>query len=203
MSRELFEDLADGGTEEFSQILSQAYQSFQAVQTITGSGSGAPYGIFTSLTSTSGTRVSVASSSAVASADVEKLYQSLPDKFRQNAIFLCHPTVLTQVRQSDSGAAVSIYHDSDSTGPRLAGIPVLTSLACPAFTGTTANSAYLALVDVQDGFIVAGRAPSILEVADTYDQATGRPNYGKVLISSVRTAQGLIDTGLGRILANY
>ena len=202
MSREIFEDLANGGEAEFSAILAQSYRSFQAAQTITGSGSGAPYGVFTTLQA-AGSHVTVATSGAVVSGDVEKLYQALPDKFRQNAIFLCHPTVLTTVRQSDSAAAISIYHDSDATGPRLAGIPVLTSLSCPPMSATTGNYAYLALVDVADGFEMALRAPSILEVADAFDQATFRPNYGKVLISSVRTAQGLIDPGFGRILTNY
>jgi HK97 family phage major capsid protein len=203
MSRELFEDLPNGGEAEFSAILAQAYQSFQGNQTINGTGSSAPYGIVPSLTAAAGSRATVGASGAVLSADIEAIYQALPDRFRQNAVFLMHTTTLTKGRQSLTAGPLSVYSDSSDAGPRLAGIPVITSNYFPAFSGTTGNTVYAALVDIADGFIVAGRAPSILEVADTFDQATFRPNYGKVLLSSVRTAQGLIDPAFGRALTNY
>jgi HK97 family phage major capsid protein len=203
MSRELFEDLAGGGTEEFAAILQQSYRSFQGNQTINGTGSSAPYGIIPTLVATTGSRVTVAASGSVTSADVEKTYQALPDKFRQNAAWFMHPTTLTKIRQSLTAGPLSVYSDNSDAGPQLVGLPVVTSQYFTAFSGTTGNTVYAALVDVADGFEMALRAPSLLEVTDAYDQSTGRPSYSKFLISSVRTAQGLLSPNFGVALTNY
>ncbi len=103
-----------------------------------------------------------------------------------------NPTTLSQIESSVSnGASLSELRYTGAGVPLLHGRPVIESEYAPAFTGTTASTAQLlVLVDLSDGFLVANRVPTVVELTQTAQLPGSTPTMQKFLISSPRVAFG-------------
>jgi HK97 family phage major capsid protein len=110
--------------------------------------------------------------------DVRAAWKVLPDKLRDNSVWLMHPSMLSQIENAESGGlSLAEFHYSPAGVPLLHGRPVIETQYAPAFTGSTAGSTQLlTLVDVANGFGVANRVPTIVELTQTAQHVAGRPD---------------------------
>jgi HK97 family phage major capsid protein len=136
--------------------------------------------------------------------DVRAAWKALPDKLRASAVWIMHPTTLSQITNLESGGlALAEFRYSPEGVPMLHGRPVIETQYAPAFTGSTASTAQLlTLVDVADGFVVANRVPTIVEITQTAQLTGATPTLQRFLISSPRVAFGLVDPLMGVNVAN-
>jgi HK97 family phage major capsid protein len=205
-SIEIFQDYGDSFFNELQRLLAIEYQGFMANAICNGSGSGQPDGIFTQMaaTTTNPVHVTVSSKGAIDLPSVDATLDALPDRYHDNAVFVCHPTVLAKIRAAESGQSLALYGTSGAGAPLLGGRPVIETMYAPAFTGTTSNSAvYLVAGDFADMFLVATRLPSVVElIPHLFSQSTALPTGQRAVWSQVRVGFGALDPNGFRILGN-
>lgn len=205
-SIEVFQDYGDSFFNELQRLLAIEYQSFMANAICNGSGSGQPDGIFTQMaaTTTNPVHVTVSSKGAIDLPSVDATLDALPDRYHDNAVFVCHPTVLAKIRGAESGQSLALYGTSGAGAPLLGGRPVIETMYAPQFTSTTSNSnMFLICGDFADMFLVATRLPSVVElIPHLFSQSTAFPTGQRAAWSQVRVGFGALDPNGFRILGN-
>jgi HK97 family phage major capsid protein len=150
---------------EMRRLLDQGYIDLVASQTITGSGSSSPTGIFTALDANTNVEVVVGTDGAFSAPDVLKVWKSLPERYRGNATWLMNVDVENEVRSFADGSAQAYYTVDLAAGGigTLFGRPIRTTDYAPEFTGTTGAANILVVGDFSN-FVVAQRAGMSVEL---------------------------------------
>lgn len=161
---------------EMRRLLEQGYIDLVASQTITGSGSSSPTGIFTALDANTNVEVVVTTDGAFGAVDLLKVWKSLPERYRANASWVMHTDVENEIRafgnSNDSYYTVNLAQGGIGN---LFGRPVRTTDYAPEFTGTTGAANVLVVGDFSN-FVVAQRAGMNVELVQHVVSGTnGRP----------------------------
>jgi HK97 family phage major capsid protein len=105
----------------------------------TGSGSGQPTGLFTSLASNTNVQVAMTTNAAgIALVDLQKVRRSLGVRWRSNSTWVMNPTFMGYIQAL--GTALSASYSTDITQDftsRLIGRPVVESDEAPSLEQTT------------------------------------------------------------------
>ena len=188
---------------EMSRLLDQGYIDLMASATITGSGSSAPFGIFTALDANTNVEVVVTTDGAFGAVDIDKVWASLPERYRRNAVWLMNVDVDNEIRAFGSGTATSRFTvDQTREGISLLnGKPVLLSDSAPTFTGTTGASNLLVVGDFSN-YLVAQRAGMNIELVPHLLGSNRRPSGQRGWYAWARVgADSINDLGF-RLLQN-
>ena len=150
---------------EMRRLLDQGYIDLVAQQTITGSGSSSPTGIFTALDANTNVEVVVGTDGAFSAPDVLKVWKSLPERYRANATWVMNTDVENEIRSFADGSAQAYYTVDLAAGGigTLFGRPIRTTDYAPEFTGTTGAANILVVGDFSN-FLVAQRAGMSVEL---------------------------------------
>jgi HK97 family phage major capsid protein len=150
---------------EMRRLLDQGYIDLVAQQTITGSGSSSPTGIFTALDANTNVEVVVGTDGAFSAPDVLKVWKSLPERYRANATWVMNTDVENEIRSFADGSAQAYYTVDLAAGGigTLFGRPIRTTDYAPEFTGTTGGANILVVGDFSN-FLVAQRAGMSVEL---------------------------------------
>lgn len=150
---------------EMRRLLDQGYIDLVAQQTITGSGSSQPTGIFTALDANTNVEVVVGTDGAFSAPDVLKVWKSLPERYRANATWVMNTDVENEIRSFADGSAQAYYTVDLSQGGigTLFGRPIRTTDYAPEFTGSTGAANILVVGDFSN-FVVAQRAGMSVEL---------------------------------------
>jgi len=150
---------------EMRRLLDQGYTDLVAQQTITGSGSSSPTGIFTALDANTNVEVVVGTDGAFSAPDVLKVWKSLPERYRANATWVMNVDVENEIRSFAAGADSAYYTVDLAAGGigTLFGRPIRTTDYAPEFTGTTGAANILVVGDFSN-FVVAQRAGMSVEL---------------------------------------
>ena len=150
---------------EMRRLLDQGYIDLVASQTITGSGSSSPTGIFTALDANTNVEVVVGTDGAFSAPDVLKVWKSLPERYRANATWVMNTDVENEIRSFADGSAQAYYTVDLAAGGigTLFGRPIRTTDYAPEFTGTTGAANILVVGDFSN-FVVAQRAGMSVEL---------------------------------------
>jgi HK97 family phage major capsid protein len=192
--------------DEMSMLLSQGFINLLAVGTMTGPGTTAPTGIFTSMinNTTNPAHCVVTTSGSLGAVDVRWAWGNLPERYRPNATWVMSPSVMSKVRAFGNGLALSDYTVNllaDGTD-NLTGRPVITSDYAPAFTGTTGSENYCIVGDFSR-FLVVQRAGMQVElVPNLFDVSTGRPTGERGWFATARHGHDVVDANGFRLLSN-
>lgn len=136
ISVEGLQDMANV-TESVGQLFAEGQQDLEAVTLITGSGSGQPTGIVTALTGTASV-VNATTDDTFALADVYKVRDALPAKWRRRASWLANNSIYSKVRQFDTSGGGGFWTDlNDDRPPRLLG---RNAIEAEAMDGTITTS---------------------------------------------------------------
>jgi HK97 family phage major capsid protein len=196
-----------GFAEEMATLMSQGYVDLLASQTVVGSGSSSPRGIFTAMAAvtTSPAHSTLTTAGTIGGADLRTLWSKLPERFRSNATFLLSPNVDSQIRGLGNNLAMSDYTvnllaDGTST---LFGRPVVLSDYAPSFTNTTGAESVLVAGDFSKGFLIVNRAGMTVEpVQHLFDTSTGRPTGSRGWFAYARHGFDIVNANAFRLLSN-
>lgn len=188
---------------EMSRLLDQGYIDLMASATITGSGSSAPFGIFTALDANTNVEVVVTTDGAFGAVDIDKVWASLPERYRRNAVWLMNVDVENEIRAFGSGTATSRFTvDQTREGISLLnGKPVLLSDSAPTFTGTTGASNILVVGDFSN-YLVAQRAGMNIELVPHLLGSNRRPSGQRGWYAWARVGADSINDNGFRLLQN-
>lgn len=166
---------------EMSTLLDEGYRELLASALTTGTGSDQPTGIVTALDANTNVEVSTTSDGVFQAADVYKLWDALPIKYRRrNPAWMSSTDVMNEVRQfaagsGNSDANFSVNITSESV-PRLFGKPYYENDFMTDFTGQT-NSPNIIIVGDFSNYLVAQRAGMNVElVPHLFSTTTNRPS---------------------------
>lgn len=189
--------------EEMRALLDQGYIDLVAAQTITGSGSSQPFGIFTAISSNTNSQVVVTTDGAFGAVDLLKIWKSLPERYRGNASWIMHTDVENEVRGFATSGPGSYYTVDLSAGGigTLFGRPVYTTDYAPEFTGTTSAANILVVGDFSN-FVVAQRAGMSLELVPHLFGANQRPTGQRGFYAVARHGFDSVNDNAFRILVN-
>lgn len=150
---------------EMRRLLDQGYIDLVASQTITGSGSSSPTGIFTALDANTNVEVVVTTDGTFSAVDLLKVWKSLPERYRGSSTWIMSTDVENEIRTfsaNDTGAYYTVNLAEGGIG-NLFGRPVRTTDYAPEFTGTTGAANILVVGDFSN-FLVAQRAGMSIEL---------------------------------------
>lgn len=193
-----------GFATEMSRLLDQGYVDLLAVATVTGSGTGAPWGIFTALDANTNVEVVVTTDGAFGAVDIDRVWAALPERYRSRATWLMSVDVENEIRAFGSGTATSRFTvDQTRDGISLLnGRPVALTDYAPQFTGTTAAANILVVGDFSN-YIVAQRAGMNLElVPHLFDVTNNRPTGSRGWYAWARVGGDSVNDLGFRLLQN-
>lgn len=154
-SIESFEDIT-GLAADVQMMLADAKDRLEAVAHATGSGSGQPTGLFTSLASNTNVLVAMTTNAAgIALADLQKVRRSLGVRWRGKANWVMNPTFMGYIQAL--GTALSASYSTDITQDftsRLIGRPVIETDEAPNVEQTTTIDNVLVFGDTSNYVIV-------------------------------------------------
>jgi HK97 family phage major capsid protein len=154
-SIESFEDIT-GLASDVQMMLADAKDRLEAVAHMTGSGSGQPTGLFTSLLSNTNVVVAMTTNAAgLALADLQKVRRQLPVRWRGKGTWVMNPTFLGYIQAL--GTALSASYSTDITQAytdRLIGRPILETDEAPSLEQTTTIDPVLVFGDMSNFVIV-------------------------------------------------
>lgn len=189
---------------EMRRLLDQGFMNLVATQTITGSGSSNPTGIFTALDANTNVEVIVTTDGGFGAVDLLKVWKSLPERYRSNATWIMSTDVENEIRTfsaNDTGAFYTINLTQGGIG-NLFGRPCRTTDFAPEFTGTTGAANILVVGDFSN-FLVAQRAGMSIElIPHLFGATNGRPTGERGWFAYARHGFDSINDLGFRILQN-
>ena len=151
--------------DEMRMLLDSGYVDLLAGQTMTGSGSAQPTGIFAALSGNTNSTTVVTTDGAFGAVDLLAAWKNLPERYRGNASWIMHTDVENEIRGFSSGSNGAYYTVNITQGGvgTLFGRPVYTTDYAPQFTGTTAVANILTVGDFSQ-YVIAQRAGMSVEL---------------------------------------
>lgn len=200
-----------GFASEIGALLNQGYNDLLATKTMTGSGVGEPFGLFTHLASIGASQVTLTSDGVFQGADVFKVWNALPERFRANATWVMSTVVQSAIRQfAATQSSTSAYFTIDLTGGtfRINERPVILTDYAPQgvngqVPGTTGAANVLAVGDWRQAYLWVNRAGmSVEQIPHLWGPTNRLPTGQRALFAWARNGGGLVASNGGRILLN-
>jgi HK97 family phage major capsid protein len=192
-----------GFAAEMRALLDQGYIDLVAAQTITGSGSSQPTGIFTAVDANTNAEVVVTTDGAFGAVDLLKVWKSLPERYKANASWICHSDVENEIRAFGNGNE-GYYTVNLAAGGigNLFGRPIYTTDYAPEFTGTTGAANILVVGDFSN-FVVAQRAGMSVElIPHLFGATNSRPTNQRGFFATARHGFDSVNDLGFRLLQN-
>lgn len=164
--------------EEMSKMLAQGYLNLVAKQTMTGSGSSQPFGIFTTLqNTTTPAHVIVTTLGTLGAVDVRSAYAKLSELFRSKASWMMNVSVENTIRAFGNNLALADFTQNllGQPGDTLMGRPVYLSDYAPSPTNTTGAESFLVVGDFSHFRFIQRAGMQVELVPHLFDQSTARP----------------------------
>jgi HK97 family phage major capsid protein len=200
-----------GFASEMTPLLTQGYVDLLAVASVSGSGSGQPRGILTSLDANTNDEVVTTTDGAFGGVDVFKVWNALPERYRDRATWLMSVTVESTIRQFAAAAgSSSAYFTVDLTAGGISAIngrPVIITDYMPSgvsgvVPGTTGASNILIVGDFQNYLFSQRAGMSIEQIPHMFHTSNNLPSGQRGWFAWARAgANSVNDLGF-RLLQN-
>ncbi|MCP2284874.1 phage major capsid protein, HK97 family [Promicromonospora umidemergens] len=185
---------------EISPLLAMGYDELQAESFATGTGVGQPTGILTALDANPASEVAVITNDALVAADISKVWNALPDRWKQAATWVMSQAVGTDIAGWGDAYGTRTV-DATGTLEKLRERPIAYSSYFPQFAGTASQN-ILAVGDFRN-FLIAERAGMTTEfVPHLFDTTTGRPTGERGWFAFARHGSDSINDAGFRLLKN-
>lgn len=175
ISIEALEDEANV-TQEVARLLAFGRDTLEAAAFTTGSGSGQPTGIITALAGGS-SEVAPTTAETFAAADIYKVDNALPARYRAGASWMANRAIYNLVRQFDTGGGSQMWERIGAdVPPELLGRPALEAEDMDgAFDATATANNYLLVYGDFSNYVIADRVGMTVEFIPHLMGANGRP----------------------------
>ena len=201
ISLEAFQD-ENNVTTEVGRLLAQGREDLEASVFITGvAASNQPVGIVTALVAADGASVQTSTTTdTFAVADLYKVVNSLPARYRARASWLGNPIVQGLVRQFGTNLANAWVEGLQAGAPaQLLGYPVYDAEAMDGTINATQENYILAFGDFSN-FVIADRIGMTVEFIPNLVGANRRPTGQKGWFAYYRTGSGVVNAAGLRLL---
>ncbi|MBA2951593.1 phage major capsid protein [Streptomyces himalayensis] len=198
ISIEALEDEANV-TQEVARLLAFGRDTLEAAAFATGTGSGQPTGIVTALTGTSSV-VTSTTTDVFAAADIYKVDNALPARYRGNATWLANRAVYNLVRQFDTAGGAQMWERIGAdVPPQLLGRPALESEDMDGVVNATQDN-YLAVYGDFQSYVIADRVGMTVEFIPHLVGANRRPTGQRGWYAYYRVGADSVNDGALRML---
>lgn len=196
VSFELFEDSNIGS--QVGALLADSKAQLESAAFTTGSGSGAPKGVITSLVAGSAS-VMTSAGSAIAIADMTSVQNALPPRWRPNAIWMLNLAIMNQARTLPMYTNGPALLAGDST--TILGWTVRENSAVDGTIAAGTTHDYVVLAGDFKQYIIVDRIGSTIEfVPNLFDTSTGRPTGTRGFLMHWRTGGDVVIQDAFRLL---
>lgn len=192
-----------GLANELGRLLMDGYMDLLASKLATGSGSDEPTGIFTALDANTNVEVVTTTDGLFGAVDIDKVWKSVPEKFRARSVWFMNVDVENEIRAFGSGTATSRFTvDQTAEGISLLnGKPVVLSDYAPEFTGTTGAANILVVGDFSN-YVVAQRVGMTVVDVPVLFGANQRPTGQRGWYAYARVGADAVVDNAFRLLQN-
>ena len=199
-----------GFATDMGRLLDQGYSDLLAVKTMTGTGTGEPWGIFTAIDQTAASEVIPTTDGSFGGVDIFKVWNALPERYRGRATWFMSVGVESAIRQFAAAAgSSSAYFTVDLTADgvsRINGRPVVVTDYAPTFSGSvpgTTGAQNILVVGDASNYLFAQRAGMSIEQVPLVIGSSGqRPTGQRGMFAWARNGGDSVnDTGF-RLLQN-
>lgn len=201
ISIEALEDEANV-TQEVARLLAFGKDTLEAAAFTTGSGSGQPTGLVTALAGGS-SEVAPTTGETFAAADIYKMDNALPARYRANASWIANRAIYNLVRNFDtSGGAQMWERIAADVPPMLLGRPALEAEDMDGVfsAAATANNYVLAYGDLQS-YVIADRVGMTVEfIPHLFATGNNRPSGSRGWYAYYRVGADVVNPGALRLL---
>lgn len=201
ISIEALEDEANV-TQEVAKLLAFGKDTLEAAAFTTGSGSGQPTGLVTALAGGS-SEIAVTTAETFAAADIYKLDNALPARYRANASWVANRAIYNLVRNFDTGGGAQMWERIGAdVPPMLLGRPALEAEDMDgAFnTAATANN-YIAVYGDLQSYVIADRVGMTVEfIPHLFATGNNRPSGSRGWYAYYRVGADVVNDAALRLL---
>lgn len=189
---------------DLARDLGDAKDELEASKFATGSGTNEPAGLITGATNT----ITAGGVASFAVADVYKLEEGVPARYRPRSVVFGNRFTYNKVRQFDTGGGASLWiylaaglnnqPNGGNTGAQLIGYPAYESSAMAS--ALTTGSKILAMGDPQRFVIVDRIGLEIEFIPHLFDTTNNRPTGQRGLYAYWRNGSKVVDANAFRVL---
>lgn len=198
ISIEALEDEANV-TAEVARLLAFGRDVLEAAAFATGTGSGQPTGVVTALTGTSSV-VTSTTTDTFAAADVYKVDNALPARYRANAAWLANRAVYNLIRQFDTSGGAQLWERIGAdVPPQLLGRPALEAEDMDGTVNATQDN-YLLVYGDWDAYVIADRVGMQVEFIPHLVGSNRRPTGQRGWYAYYRVGADSVNDGALRML---
>lgn len=195
---------------EMGRLLDSGFNDLLATKSMTGTGTGEPWGIFTAIDQTSASEITPTTDGSFGGVDVFKVWNALPERYRSKATWAMSVHVESAIRQFAAAAGsssayftVDLTHDGVS---RINGRPVIVSDYAPTFAsgvpGTTGAQNILVVGDFSN-YVLAQRAGmSVEQIPMLWGSGSRLPTGQRGLFAWARNGMDSVNDNGFRLLQN-
>lgn len=187
-------------------LFSDAKKRLEDTAWATGSGSGQPTGMITTLSTTTASKVSATTNGAFGALDVFATAQALPARYQDNAKWVFAPQIGIEMRKFalSSGNVSSAFWQDLGGGepPKLLGYPTghSTGMTSSLSASTASNDCILVIGDFRQGYVITDRVGSFLQTVPVVVGSSRRPIGATGFVYWWRTGGKLINPDAARVL---
>jgi HK97 family phage major capsid protein len=188
-------------TSEVATLLAQGKDDLEATKFVTGAaGSNEPIGIVTALTGTSSV-VTSTTTDTNALADIHKVYNALPARYRSRASWLANNLWYSLARGFDTGGGAGLWAQlGDDRPDRLVGKPVYEAEAMDGVVTALADN-LMAIFGDFSNYVIADRIGMTVDfIPHLFDPTTGRPTGQRGWFAYYRVGADSVNDAGFRIL---
>lgn len=178
--------------EQITRLLLDGLDQLQATAFTTGSGTGQPTGIVTALAGT-GSEVSPTVAETFSAADLYKVLEAVPPRFRANAQWTANLSVLNLVDQFETTNGAKKFPDAHT---RILNRPVHeNSNMDGAWSASATANNYVLIAGDWQNFVIVDRIGTTVEFLPNLTGANGRPTGQRGLFMWARTGSDSVNDG--------
>lgn len=186
---------------ELLRLFADAKDRLEGEKFSTGTGTGEPFGIFTAVEATAGSKLTSTTAATIGEVDLQSMYYGLPVRHRGNAKWLMNPRWALAIKAL--GTAVSSNYSGDLREAPTGTIydkPVLQSDDAPATTTTTALDNRVMFGDFSNYVIVDRIGLSAELVPHLFHTTSNRPSGQRGLYARWRVGADSVNDDAMRLL---
>ncbi|OBI53465.1 hypothetical protein A5707_11370 [Mycobacterium kyorinense] len=186
---------------ELRTLLIDAAEQLTATAFTTGSGSGQPKGIITSIVASGDEVITGTGSEAVAAADIYKVQNALPPRFQPRASWNANLSILNTIRQFETTNGAKAFPELNTTPPMLLSRAVYeNSNMDGVIDATKTESDYVLLYGDFSQFVIVNRVGSTLEMVPHLFGENHRPTGQRGALLWFRTGSDVVVSNAFRLL---
>jgi HK97 family phage major capsid protein len=191
-----------GFAAEMQRLLEQGWVDALAAKTITGTGTGEPWGLLTRLDATTASEIRATTAGTLDATQVFKVWNALPERFRSRARWLMSVSEESQIRSFGAGPNPSAYFTVDLTQDgisRINGRPNMVTDYMPAYSSTTGTTNHMIVGDMSN-YLIAMRQGLTVEPVPLVFATGGFPTGQRGFFAWGRFGADAVNTSGFRLL---